>query len=202
MNPERGRSRSIITARTRVIDSASKHMEKIFLRAIPKWIFCSRAGSVPNDSYRKWVIDPVEQVATFVCMKSLALIVLLTSAALGQTTKTGIAIHCVALPGDVVGGQLCTALRLAVARNPRYEEAVTNPQGWQLRLATMGIDDNKGAAVSMTLVYRAMYVVNTVQVCGASVIADCAQGMLSDSDDHIRLFETAVKDRIAKQQTP
>ena len=135
-------------------------------------------------------------------MKSLALIVLLTSAAFGQTPKTEIAIHCVALPGDVVGGQLCSALRLAVARNPRYEEAVTNPQGWQLRLATMGFDDNKGAAISMTLVYRAMYVVNTVQVCGASVIPDCAQGMLSDSDDHIRLFEKAVKDRIAKQQTP
>jgi hypothetical protein len=135
-------------------------------------------------------------------MKSLALIVLLTSAAFGQTPKTDIAIHCVALPGDVVGGQLCSALRLAVARNPRYEEAVTNPQGWQLRLATMGFDDNKGAAISMTLVYRAMYVVNTVQVCGASVIPDCAQGMLSDSDDHIRLFEKAVKDRIAKQQTP
>jgi hypothetical protein len=135
-------------------------------------------------------------------MKNLALIVLLTSAAFGQTPKTDIAIHCVALPGDVVGGQLCSALRLAVARNPRYEEAVTNPQGWQLRLATMGFDDNKGAAISMTLVYRAMYVVNTVQVCGASVIPDCAQGMLSDSDDHIRLFEKAVKDRIAKQQTP
>lgn len=135
-------------------------------------------------------------------MKSLALILLLTPAAFGQTTKTGIAIHCVALPGDVVGGQLCSALRLAVARNPRYEEAVTNPQGWQLRLATMGIDDNKGTAVSMTLVYRGMYVVNTVQVCGASVIPDCAQGMLSDSDDHIRLFEKAVRDRIAEQQTP
>ena len=49
---------------------------------------------------------------------------------------------------------------------------------------------------------RAMYVVNTVQVCGASVIPDCAQGMLSDSDDHIRLLEKAVKDRLAKQQTP
>jgi hypothetical protein len=135
-------------------------------------------------------------------MKSLAFIVLLTSAAFGQTPKTDIAIHCVALPGDVVGGQLCSALRLAVARNPRYEEAVTNPQGWELRLATMGFDDNKGAAISMTLVYRAMYVVNTVQVCGASVIPDCAQGMLSDSDDHIRLFEKAVKDRIATQQAP
>ena len=31
----------------------------------------------------------------------------------------------------------------------------------------MGIDDNKGTAVSMTLVYHAIYVVNTVQVCGA-----------------------------------
>ena len=65
----------------------------------------------------------------------------------------------------------------------------------------MGIDDNKGTAVSMTLVYRSIYVVNTVQVC-ASVIPDCAQGMLSDSDDHIRLLEKAVKDRLAKQQTP
>ena len=49
----------------------------------------------------------------------------------------------------------------------------------------MGIDDNKATAVSMTLVYHAMYVVNTVQVCGESVISDCAQGMLSDSEDHI-----------------
>ena len=135
-------------------------------------------------------------------MKSLVLALLLTSAAFGQTTKTDIAIHCVSLPGDVVGGQLCSALRLAVARSLRYEEADLNPQGWQLRLATMGIDDNKGTAVSMTLVYHAMYVVNTVQVCGASVISDCAQGMLSDSDDHIRLLEKAVKDRLAKQQTP
>ena len=134
--------------------------------------------------------------------KSLALVVLLTSAAFGQTPKTDIAIHCVSFPGDVVGGQLCSALRLAVARSPRYEEAVNeeavNPQGWQLRLATMGIDDNKGTAVSMTLVYHAIYVVNTVQVCGASVIPDCAQGMLSDSDDHIRSLGTAVKDQMAK----
>jgi hypothetical protein len=83
-------------------------------------------------------------------MKSLVLAVLLTSAAFGQTNKTGIAIHCVSLPGDVVGGQLCSALRLALARSPQYEETVVNPQGWQLRLATMGIDDNKGTAVSMT----------------------------------------------------
>jgi len=138
-------------------------------------------------------------------MKSLVLAVLLTSltsAAFGQTTKTELAIHCVSLPGDVVGGQLCSALRLAVAKSLRYEEADINPEGWQLRLATMGIGDNKGTAVSMTLVYRAMYVVNTVQVCGASVIPDCAQGMLSDSDDHIKLLEKAVKDRLAKQQTP
>jgi len=66
----------------------------------------------------------------------------------------------------------------------------------------MGIDDNKGTAVSMTLVYHAIYVVNTVQVCGASVIPDCAQGMLYDSDDQIRLLEKAVKDKTAKQQTP
>ena len=135
-------------------------------------------------------------------MKSLVLVFLLTSTAFGQTTKTDIAIHCVSSPGDVIGGQLCSALRLAVTSSPRYEEAVINPQGWQLRLATTGIDDNKGTAVSMTLVYRAMYVVNTVQVCGASVIPDCAQGMLSDSDDHIRLLEKAVKDQMGKQQTP
>jgi hypothetical protein len=134
--------------------------------------------------------------------KGLALAFLLTSAAFGQTHRTDIAIHCVSLPGDEVGGQLCSALKLAVARSPRYEEAAVNPQGWQLRLATMGIDDDKGTAVSMTLVYRALYVVNTVQVCGASVIPDCAEGMLSDSDDHIRLLEKAVKDQTAKQQTP
>jgi hypothetical protein len=135
-------------------------------------------------------------------MKSVALAVLLTSAAFGQTTKTDIAIHCVSLPGDIVGGQLCSALRDALARSPRYQEADRNPQGWQLRLATMGIDDNKGTAVSMTLVYHAIYVVNTVQVCGAAVIPDCAQGMLSDSDDQIRLLEKVVKDKTAKQQTP
>jgi hypothetical protein len=134
-------------------------------------------------------------------MKSLVLAVLLTSSAFGQI-KTDIAVHCVSLPGDVVGGQLCSALKLAVEKSPRYEEAALNPQGWQLRLATMGIGDNKGTAVSMTLVYGAMYVVNTVQVCGASVISACAQGMLSDSDDQIRSLEKAVKDRLAKQQTP
>jgi hypothetical protein len=148
------------------------------------------------------VIDSFVQIAIFVHMKSLVLAFLLTSAAFGQATKTDIAVHCVSLPGDVVGGQLCSALRLAVARSLRYEEAALNPQGWQIRLATMGIDDNKGTAVSMTLIYRAMYVVNTVQVCGASVVNDCAQGMLSDSDDHIRLLEKAFKDRLAKQQTP
>jgi len=135
-------------------------------------------------------------------MKSLVLAVLLTSTAFGQTNKTDIAIHCVSLPGDVVGGQLCSALRLAVARSPRFEEAVANPQGWQLRLATMGIDDNKGTAVSMTLVYHTIYVVNTVQVCGASVVSDCAQGMLSDSDDHIQSLEKAVQERMVKQLTP
>jgi hypothetical protein len=66
----------------------------------------------------------------------------------------------------------------------------------------MGIDDNKGTAVSMTLVYRSLYVVNTVQVCGASVISDCAQGMLSDSDDHIKLLQKAVEDQVANRLTP
>jgi hypothetical protein len=134
--------------------------------------------------------------------KSLALAFLLTSAAFGQTNRTDIAIHCVSLSGDEVGGQLCSALRLAVARSPRYEEAALNPQGWQLKLATMGLDDNKGTAVSMTLVYRALYVVNTVQVCGASVISDCAQGILSDSDDQIRLLQKAVEDRVDKDLAP
>ena len=135
-------------------------------------------------------------------MKSLVLAVVLTSAAFGQTNKTDIAIHCVSSPGDAVGGQLCSELRLAVAKSPRYEEAAANPQGWQLRLATMGIDGNNGTAVSMTLVYHAMYVVNTVQVCGASVIPDCAQGMLSDSDDQIRSLQKAIQEQMAKQLTP
>jgi hypothetical protein len=135
-------------------------------------------------------------------MKSLALAVLLTSAAYGQTNKTDIAIHCVFSPGDVVGGQLCSALKLAVARSPRYQETAVNPQGWQLRLATTGIGDNEGTAVSMTLVYRALYVVNTVQVCGASVISGCAQGMLSDSDEQIRSLEKVVEDRVAKELAP
>lgn len=134
--------------------------------------------------------------------KSFALAVLLASTAFGQTNKTSITIHCVSSPEDVVGDQLCSALRLAVARSPQYEEAAVNPQGWQIRLATMGIDDNKGTAASMTLVYRSLYVVNTVQVCGASVVPDCAQGMLLDSGDHIRLLEKAVTDKIAKQLAP
>jgi hypothetical protein len=132
-------------------------------------------------------------------MRCLVLAFLLSSGAFGQSTKTDIAIHCASLPEDVVGGQLCSALRDAVAKSTRFREAARNPQGWQLRIATTGIDDNKGSAVSMTLVYHALYVVNTVQVCGASVIPDCAQGMLSDSDDHIRLFEQAVKNQISKQ---
>jgi hypothetical protein len=135
-------------------------------------------------------------------MKILMLALFLTSAALGQTTKIKIAIHCVSSPEDVVGGQLCRALREAVAKSPRYQEAVSNPQGWQIRLATMGIDGNMGTAVSMVLIYHAIYTVNIVQVCGASVISDCAQGMLSDSDDHIRSLEKAAEDLITKEQTP
>jgi hypothetical protein len=132
-------------------------------------------------------------------MKMLMLALFLTSAAFGQTTKIGIAIHCVSLPDDVVGSQLCNALREAVAKSLRYQEAVSNQQGWQIRLATMGIDDNQATAVSMTLIYHAIYVVNTVQVCGASVIRDCAQGMLSDSDDHIRSLERVAEDAIVKE---
>jgi hypothetical protein len=52
------------------------------------------------------------------------------------------------------------------------------------------------------LIYRRLYVVNTVQVCGASVIPECAQGMLSDSDDHMKLLQKAVEDQVAKQLTP
>jgi hypothetical protein len=135
-------------------------------------------------------------------MKIVMLALFLTCAAFGQTTKTDIAIHCVSLPEDVVGAQLCTALREAVARSPRYKEAVSNRQGWQIRLATMGIYDNKGTAASMVLIYHAMYVVNTVQVCGESVIRDCAEGMLSDLDDQIRLFEKAAKGQVARERTP
>ena len=152
--------------------------------------------------YCKRVIERGKRIVTVVYMKILVLAVLLTSAAFGQTNKTDIAIHCVSSPGDTLGGQLCSALRLAVARSARYEEAAVNPDGWQLRLATTGIDEGKGTAVSMTLIYRALYVVNTVQVCGASVIQDCAQGMLSDSDEHIKLMQKAVEDQVAKQLTP
>ena len=126
-------------------------------------------------------------------MKTLMLALFLTAAAFGQTTKTDIAIHCVSLPEDVVGGLLCTALREAVARSPRYQEAISNPEGWQVRIATTGICDNKGTAASMILIYHAIYVANTIQVCGDSVVRDCAEGMLSDSDDHIRLLEEAAK---------
>ncbi len=66
----------------------------------------------------------------------------------------------------------------------------------------MGIYDSKGTAVSMILIYHAMYVANTVQVCGESVIRDCAEGMLSDSDDHIWLLENALKGQVAREQTP
>jgi hypothetical protein len=135
-------------------------------------------------------------------MKILMLALFLTSAAFGQTTKIEIATHCVSLPDDLVGGQLCSALREAVAKSPRYQEAVSNPQGWQIRLASIGIDDNNGTAVSMVLMYHAIFVANTVQVCGASVISDCAQGMLSDSDDHIRSFEKTSEDLITTLQTP
>jgi hypothetical protein len=142
----------------------------------------------------KRVITTAKQIVVS-CVESLVLAVVLTSVAFCQATKTDLGIHCVSLPGDVVGGQLCGAVREAVAKSSRYQEAVGNPQGWQLRLATMGIDDGKGTAVSMTLLYHMIYVVNTVQVCGGSVIPDCALGMLSDSDDHIRLLDKAVKAR-------
>jgi hypothetical protein len=66
----------------------------------------------------------------------------------------------------------------------------------------MGIYDNKGTAASMILMYHATYVVNTVQVCGESAIRDCAEGMLSDSDDHLRLLEKAAKGQIAREHTP
>jgi hypothetical protein len=70
--------------------------------------------------------------------KSLALAFLLTSAAFGQSDKINITIRCISSPGDEVGGQLCSALKLAVARSPGFEEAAAIPHGWQLRLATMG----------------------------------------------------------------
>ena len=133
-----------------------------------------------------------------VLIKSLVLTFLLSAAAFGQA-KTDIAIHCVSLPGDEVGDQLCGALRNAVAKSPQYQEVAKNPGGWQLRLATMAIDDDKGTAVSMTLVYRALYVVNTVQVCGAAVIPDCARGMLNDSDDQIKSLERTVQAQLARQ---
>jgi hypothetical protein len=166
------------------------------VRSIFEWI---RKQTQRTLAYLKRVIHRVVEIDILLYMRCLVLAFLLSSAALGQSTKTDIAIHCASLPEDVVGGQLCSALRDAVAKSTRFREAARNPEGWQLRIATTGIDDNKGSAVSMTLVYHALYVVNTVQVCGASVIPDCAQGMLSDSDDHIRLFEQAVKNQIAKQ---
>ena len=43
---------------------------------------------------------------------------------------------------------------------------------------------------------------NTIQVCGASVIPDCAQGMRADSDDHMRSLEKVFEDQVAKQLTP
>ena len=71
----------------------------------------------------------------------------------------------------------------------------------QRRLATIGIEKTRHRCFDDPG-YRALYVVNTVQVCGASVISDCAQGMLSDSDDHITLLEKSVEDRVAKELSP
>ncbi len=66
----------------------------------------------------------------------------------------------------------------------------------------MAIDDGNGTAVSMTLVYRALYVVNTVQVCGAAAVPDCARGMLSDSDGQMKSLDQAIQAQIAKQWHP
>ena len=55
-------------------------------------------------------------------------------------------------------------------------------------------DENKGKA--RTLVQR------WLNTASGLYIPDCAQGMLSDSDDRIRLLEKAVKDPVAKQQIP
>ena len=68
----------------------------------------------------------------------LMLALFLTSAAFGQTTKTDIAIHCVSLPEDVVGAQLCTALREAVAEVPDTRRLLAIDKDGRLGLPRWG----------------------------------------------------------------
>jgi hypothetical protein len=127
-------------------------------------------------------------------MKHILIALLLSSPALAQTAKTPIEIGCNPKEGDMVGANLCTAVRDAVATSPRYIEVNANPKGYRLRVTTIPTNDKQATAASVVLTWDDYYMSNLVQTCGSGRIAECAQGLVSSFDEDITSLEKQVDD--------
>ncbi len=132
-------------------------------------------------------------------MKQLLIAFLLSSAAFAQNTKTRIEVGCQSKPGDSVGSEVCTAIRDIVATSPRYQEADRNPDGYQIKVITVAVDENVSTAVSMVTLWNNMYLSNVVQTCGVNAVSRCAQSMVSSFDDDVTSLEKASAEITAKR---
>jgi hypothetical protein len=125
-------------------------------------------------------------------MKYLFVALLLSSTtALAQSRKTPVAIKCEPRNNDTVGSQLCTAIRDAVARSPRYSEVDENPAGWEIAILTGTTQENVNTAASMVVVFRTIYADHELKLCSASTVRRCADGFLATLDDDVSTFRKA-----------
>jgi hypothetical protein len=112
------------------------------------------------------------------------LVFLLWSATLAHAAKTQISIECKPDERDMVGSQVCTALRDAIETSPRYSATYNNPNGYRLKIITIGNDDQQ-TAISMVLLLHDYYFTSWIQLCGSKAIETCARSLLSSFDDEI-----------------
>ena|ERR1700677_4520177 len=99
----------------------------------------------------------------------------------------------------MIGTELCSALRDAVATSPRYQEVAASPDGYQLKVTTISLDKNVDTAAAMVLVWNGYYINSGVQTCGSNKVVNCAQSMTSSFDDDITSFEKEVAKQAAKR---
>jgi hypothetical protein len=132
-------------------------------------------------------------------MKHMLAVLLLSSTALAQTAKTPIEVRCSPKPDDLVGAQVCTAIRDNIATSPRYTEVATSKNGFELTILTVSVSDHDATALAMVLTYDQYYVSGLVQTCGSQKVSECARGLVSSFDEDITdMQKQAANTRAAK----
>jgi hypothetical protein len=101
--------------------------------------------------------------------------------------KPQVYIACSVPSDDTIGKRLCTALRDAIAKSPRYREAdnLDMELHWTLHLASVKLSDLSAQSIAITYGSGTLldYKANIVTVTGRDRVDQQAQTLIADLDD-------------------